>query len=202
MTPRTTCRILSVSTAVLLALTGCGGGDDPTVGGGQAGAPQTPAAPFTEPPPPSEASLQGCVNAPPTGPVPTGATTELTQKPQISRSSEPPPCDLQVTDIVPGSTGQEAKTGDQLTVKYVGALYENGKEFDSSWSRGPQETFDFPLGGGQVIDGWDQGLIGMKVGGRRKLVIPPEQAYGPSGRPPVIPPNATLVFVVDLVKIN
>ncbi len=102
--------------------------------------------------------------------------------------------DLQV------GTGKEAKKGDTVFVHYTGTL-ENGTVFDSSKKpgRGP---FDFPLGGGQVIQGWDNGVAGMKVGGKRKLTIPSDQAYGPSGRPPVIPPAATLIFEVELLDVK
>ncbi|MFI5026102.1 MAG: FKBP-type peptidyl-prolyl cis-trans isomerase [Solirubrobacterales bacterium] len=110
-----------------------------------------------------------------------------------------PPKQLVVEEIEEG-TGAVAKAGDVVTVQYVGVNYENGKEFDSSWSR--SEPFTFNLGAGEVIPGWDQGITGMKVGGRRELIIPPELAYGESGRPPSIGPNETLVFVVDLTAIE
>ena len=84
-----------------------------------------------------------------------------------------------------------------MTVNYVGALYSNGKVFDASWKR--KEPFTFTLGKGQVIPGWDQGVAGMKVGGRRELIIPAELAYGKEGRPPTIPPNSPLIFIVDLL---
>lgn len=104
-----------------------------------------------------------------------------------------------VEDIVTGS-GPEAKEGDTLTVQYVGALYDNGKEFDASWERG--EPFDVTLGQGQVIQGWEEGLIGMKAGGRRGILIPAEAGYGAQGQPPSIPGNATLMFIVDLEEIK
>jgi peptidylprolyl isomerase len=87
-----------------------------------------------------------------------------------------------------------------VTVSYVGVAHSTGEEFDASWNRG--EPFRFRLGSGQVIPGWDQGVAGMKVGGRRMLVIPPDLAYGEQGSPPVIAPGETLVFVVDLEKIG
>ncbi|HET7482129.1 MAG TPA: FKBP-type peptidyl-prolyl cis-trans isomerase [Actinomycetota bacterium] len=96
-------------------------------------------------------------------------------------------------------TGPEAKAGDTLTVHYVGKL-ESGKKFDASRDHG--SPFTFPLGAGQVIKGWDEGLVGMKVGGKRELTIPPELGYGAAGSPPVIPPNATLVFEVELLDIQ
>jgi peptidylprolyl isomerase len=94
-------------------------------------------------------------------------------------------------------TGAEASTNSSVTVNYVGALYHGGKVFDSSWKR--NEPFTFTLGKGQVIPGWEQGVTGMRVGGRRELIIPAELAYGAKGSPPTIPPNEPLVFVVDLL---
>lgn len=106
--------------------------------------------------------------------------------------------DLQIEDLKAGD-GREAKAGDQVVVHYVGTL-TNGNKFDSSRDRG--KGFDFRLGAGQVIKGWDQGVAGMKIGGLRKLTIPPEMAYGAGGFPPVIPPNSTLVFEVELLQIR
>jgi peptidylprolyl isomerase len=119
-------------------------------------------------------------------------------KPKVSVPSGDPPTTLQRKDISVG-TGEEAKTGQKVSVQYVGVAYSNKKEFDSSWDRG--RPFVFTLGAGNVIAGWDEGVPGMKVGGRRRLVIPPELAYGAQGYPP-IGPNETLVFVVDLVSVN
>jgi peptidylprolyl isomerase len=102
-----------------------------------------------------------------------------------------------VTKEIITGTGPEAKAGQSVTVNYVGVLYKGGTVFDASWKR--NETFPFVLGKGQVIPGWDQGVAGMKVGGRRELIIPAELAYGAKGSPPTIPPNAALVFVVDLL---
>jgi peptidylprolyl isomerase len=102
-----------------------------------------------------------------------------------------------VTKEIIKGTGPEAKAGQSVTVNYVGVLYHGGKEFDASWKR--SEPFTFALGKGQVIKGWDQGVAGMKVGGRRELIIPSELAYGKNGSPPTIPANAPLVFVVDLL---
>jgi len=107
------------------------------------------------------------------------------------------PSGLRITDLVVGD-GPEAKAGQTVVVNYRGTL-ENGKEFDSSYGRGP---FSFPLGAGRVIRGWDEGVAGMKVGGKRKLVIPPDLAYGERGAGGVIPPNATLVFEVELLEIK
>jgi len=112
------------------------------------------------------------------------------------------PSGLKYTDTVVG-TGAEAKRGEKVTVHYTGWLYNNGekgKKFDSSLDR--NEPFEFPVGGGMVIKGWDDGVAGMKVGGKRRLVIPPEMGYGARGAGGVIPPNATLVFDVELVEIR
>ncbi len=105
---------------------------------------------------------------------------------------------LQIEDLTPG-TGPEAKAGKTVTVHYVGTLTD-GKKFDSSRDRG--QGFTFRLGAGQVIKGWDQGVAGMKVGGLRKLTIPPELGYGREGFPGAIPPNATLIFEVELLEVK
>jgi peptidylprolyl isomerase len=110
-----------------------------------------------------------------------------------------PPKKLEIEDLEEGS-GAEAKAGDLVTVQYVGVNYKNGEEFDASWNGG--EPFTFPLGAGEVIAGWDQGVQGMKVGGRRELVIPPSLGYGATGSPPAIPPNEALIFVVDLLAVE
>jgi len=120
-------------------------------------------------------------------------------KPKVEKPSGAPPKELVTNDLEEGS-GPEAKSGDIVTVQYVGVNYKTGKEFDSSWSR--SEPFSFTLGAGEVIPGWDQGIEGMKVGGRRELVIPPELGYGTAGAPPAIPPNETLIFVVDLEAVE
>jgi peptidylprolyl isomerase len=121
------------------------------------------------------------------------------RKPRIPKPNGDPPAELVTEDIVKGK-GPGAKQGDTLTMKYVGVSWSNGEQFDASWDRG--DTFPFQLGAGMVIPGWDEGMVGMKKGGRRLLAIPPELAYGPQGAPPAIGPNETLVFVVDLVKIG
>ena len=105
---------------------------------------------------------------------------------------------LKITEIECG-TGEEAQKGDTLEVHYEGRL-EDGTKFDASRDHG--STFEFQVGAGQVIAGWDEGLIGMKIGGKRKLTIPPDLGYGAAGAPPAIPPNATLVFEVELVDIK
>ena len=124
---------------------------------------------------------------------------DIKVKPVIPRQSGAAPKVLIVQDLIVG-TGAEANSGDSVTVQYVGVLFANGKEFDSSWKAGKPFTFD--LGSGGVIAGWDQGVEGMKVGGRRRLIIPAELAYGAAGSPPSIPANAALVFDVDLVSVK
>jgi peptidylprolyl isomerase len=120
----------------------------------------------------------------------------LSKEPSVTPPSGPPPSKLIIKEIIVG-TGPEAKAGETVTVNYVGVLYKGGKEFDASWKR--NEPFSFVLGRGQVISGWDQGVAGMKVGGRRELIIPAPLAYGAKGSPPTIPPNSALIFVVDLL---
>jgi peptidylprolyl isomerase len=120
-------------------------------------------------------------------------------KPKVEVPSGDPPETLEKKDLKVGS-GEEAKTGQKVSVHYVGVAYSTKEEFDSSWGSG--RPFNFTLGAGNVIQGWDEGVPGMKVGGRRELVIPPDLAYGPAGYPGAIGPNETLIFVVDLVSIN
>ena len=128
-----------------------------------------------------------------------GISTDTSVKPEIEVPSEEPPTELVVDDIVDGD-GAAAKQGDQITVQYVGVDYATGEQFDASWDNG--QPFPLQLGAGQVIGGWDQGIEGMKVGGRRELIIPPDLAYGAQGQPPDIGPNATLVFVIDLLDVQ
>jgi peptidylprolyl isomerase len=127
------------------------------------------------------------------------ATAKPRPKPKVQVPKGKPPKKLVVKDLIKG-TGPAAKAGDPVTVNYIGVNYADGKPFDNSYDRG--QPFPFQLGGGQVISGWDNGLVGMKVGGRRMLIIPPSQGYGAQGQPPVIKPNETLVFVVDLLSIG
>jgi peptidylprolyl isomerase len=120
-------------------------------------------------------------------------------KPQVTIPDQPAPGDLEVVDEIEGE-GAQATVGSQVVVHYVGVAWSTGAEFDASWDRG--DTLDFGLGAGQVIAGWDQGVQGMKVGGRRRLTIPPHLGYGARGAGGVIKPNETLVFVVDLVDVR
>lgn len=134
-----------------------------------------------------------------TAPKEAEAATKKKTKPKVTVPKGAPPKKLEVKDLEEGS-GASAKAGDAVTVNYVGVNYKTGKEFDASWDRG--EPFTFTLGAGEVIPGWDQGVAGMKVGGRRELIIPPSLGYGSAGAPPAIPPNETLVFVVDLEAVE
>ena len=124
---------------------------------------------------------------------------EEATKPKVEVPSGDPPKTLEKKDLKVGS-GDEALAGQTVTVHYVGVSFSTKKQFDASWDGG--DPFTFPLGAGRVIPGWDQGVPGMKVGGRRQLVIPPDLAYGAQGYPPDIAPNETLVFVVDLVSVS
>jgi len=123
----------------------------------------------------------------------------MTEKPEIDFYEGPPPTDLVITDLVVGD-GAEAVAGQNVSVHYVGVAHSTGEEFDASYNRG--STFQFPLGGGRVIAGWDQGVQGMKVGGRRQLVIPPHLGYGDRGAGGAIKPGETLIFVVDLLAVG
>ncbi|HET7120064.1 MAG TPA: FKBP-type peptidyl-prolyl cis-trans isomerase [Solirubrobacterales bacterium] len=165
--------LLTIVACLALLVAGCGG-DSSSTSGTSASAPQE-----------ESTSAQ----------QPEAAAT----KPTVKVPSGPPPKQLVTKDLKTGS-GATAKAGDQVTVQYVGVGYESKEEFDASWDRG--EPFSFTLGAGEVIPGWDQGVEGMKVGGRRELIIPPELAYGPAGAPPAIGPNETLIFVVDLVGVQ
>lgn len=189
-------RLLLPLLAVLaLAAAGCGSSNkDSSSSTAAASAPAaaSTAAPATStatpPPPPDPMSTVPKVSN----------ATDLKEEPKIERPTGSPPDVLVKKDLVVG-TGPAAQTGDTLSMQYVGIAFSNGKTFDASWDRG--QPFSFPLGQGQVIPGWDQGIVGMKVGGRRELVIPPALGYGTQGQGDILP-NETLVFVVDLKKIN
>jgi peptidylprolyl isomerase len=170
--------VAALAAAGLIA--GCGGsGSSSTIGVGN-----------------ENTSDQALVKAGEAKEVKTPTTGPLATEPKVTPPTGPAPSELEKKDLIVG-TGKQAYAGDTVTVNYVGVLYEGGKEFDASWKR--KEPFQFKLGSGQVIPGWDQGVRGMKVGGRRELVIPAELAYGKTGSPPTIPPNAPLVFVIDLL---
>ncbi len=130
--------------------------------------------------------------------VKTPTSGPLATEPKVTPPTGPPPTKLETKNLIVG-TGAEAKDGEKVTVNYVGVLYKTGKVFNASWET--KEPFSFTLGEGQVIKGWDEGIPGMKVGGRRELIIPAELAYGKAGSPPKIPANEALVFVVDLLGV-
>ena len=123
----------------------------------------------------------------------------MAAKPTVDIPAGPPPAELVREDLVTG-TGTEATPGRTVQVHYVGVAWSTKRQFDASWDRG--ETFDFPLGAGRVIRGWDEGVAGMRVGGRRRLTIPPAMGYGARGAGGAIGPNETLVFVVDLLAVR
>ena len=124
----------------------------------------------------------------------------MLEKPEVDFPEGAPPQELDIVDIWEGQ-GEEAKAGHQVTVHYVGVAFSTGEEFDASWNRG-EAGFQFPLGAGRVIKGWDQGVAGMKVGGRRRLTIPAHLAYGNQSPTPAIKPGETLIFVVDLLGVK
>ena len=197
MTRRHACAALLVAVAIPLA--GCGGGDQKDSSAID-GDPSTTI-------PADLASLKPKPARDPNTPLPanknvTGVSENLSQKP-VAKTSGDAPDDLQGIDVVAGK-GDVAKTGDKVQVQYVGQLFDGGKEFDTSWTSAtkPGKDFDVTLGQGGVIKGWDEGIPGMKVGGRRVLVIPASLAYGSQGSPPKIPADAPLVFVIDLKKLT
>ncbi len=138
-------------------------------------------------------------------PLVTGACSKPVDEPTSSFTpaqgvpQPPPPTKLETDELSPGA-GRAAQTGDTVHVQYTGTLM-NGTKFDSSYDHGG-DPFKFTLGKGEVIKGWDQGVVGMKIGGKRRLRIPPDLGYGANGSPPTIPPNAGLVFEVELVSID
>jgi peptidylprolyl isomerase len=170
--------LILIAVVVVLGIAACGDDDDSASGGSADGDKQQQQ---TETTPPED------------------ALKDTTTKPVIPKPTGTPPRKLVKEDIVKGK-GAGAKNGDTVTVKYVGVNFSNGQEFDASWDTGA--TFPVQLGAGMVIEGWDKGLVGIKKGGRRMLTIPPEMGYGAEGYPPDIPPNETLVFVVDAVSIK
>jgi len=185
---RTGLALAALGVAVLIAGCGSSGGSSTITVGNENTADNALAK--AEAPSTGSTSSTAAVKTPTSGPL----STEPTVKPPEGEA----PKTLESKDLITG-TGPEAKDGDMVTVNYVGILYSTGKEFDASWKR--HEPFSFTLGKGEVIPGWDQGVVGMKVGGRRELVIPSALAYGSKGSPPTIPANATLVFVIDLLAV-
>ena len=186
-------RTLAAVAASTLLLSACGS-DEETVAATPSPSTAASTAP-SEPADPTECPLTATEV-----PAPEGSTTDLATKPVVAGSQEPAPTELQYADIVVGD-GAEAVTGSQVAVKYVGAFYDSGEEFDSSWSRGAQETLPFGICQQGVIPGFAVGPTGMKEGGRRLITIPSELGYGAAGQG-TIPPDSALVFVVDLVSVT
>jgi peptidylprolyl isomerase len=177
-------KLIGLTLAVTLAagVAACGGDDESS---STSGAEATPTATAAAQP----ANVDAIAN---------GIGKDTGSKPEIVAPEGDPPSRLVVRDIVKGK-GPKAKAGDQLTMNYVGVAWSNGQQFDASWDHG--QTFPFQLGAQMVIPGWDQGMVGMRKGGRRLLIIPPDLGYGAQGAGP-IGPNETLVFAVDLEKIR
>jgi peptidylprolyl isomerase len=174
--------ILLACLLLSLFLASCGGDDD------ESAATPEPAATAT-----ATAEAAGEVDT-------STISKDLAAKPNVAKPTGTPPTELVKENIVKGK-GPAAKPGDVVSMQYAGWSWSTGTEFDSSWSR-KREPFQFQLGAQMVIPGWDQGIVGMKKGGRRLLVIPPDLAYGEQGSPPAIGPSETLIFVVDLEKIG
>ena len=148
---------------------------------------------------PSAGSTSGVAAAAPIPADQVSTPGTFGKRPAVKVPSGSPPSQLESSDLIVG-TGATAQSGQTVTVQYDGYSWTTKKEFDASWNRG--QTFNFPLGQGQVIQGWDQGVAGMKVGGRRELIIPPSLAYGAQTPTPAIAANDTLIFVVDLVSVG
>lgn len=190
-----------------LVLAGCGGTVDDS-SSGSSGSPSartsssSSAAPVTtgSPTPASSAAAKECPLKAVPGPVPPGISTDLKAKPVVSANSAPPPTQVTVADVVVG-TGAEATTLSTASVKYVGALYTNGTEFDSSWKTSPDNTFDVTVCANGTVPGFAIAPTGMKVGGRRVVTIPSQYGYADQAQSG-IPAGSTLVFVIDLVKVT
>jgi peptidylprolyl isomerase len=185
------CALGALAAAAVLA--GCGSGESSTITVGNEN--KADSALIKS----SGSSTTATTPSNPTITAKTPTSGPLSKEPTVTPPSGPPPTTLVVKDLIKG-TGAEAKLGKPITVNYTGVLYHGGKQFDSSWKRGEPATFS--LEQGKLIQGWTQGIPGMKVGGRRELVIPAALAYGAKGSPPSIPPNEPLVFVIDLLGIT
>lgn len=169
--------VLIIVTCLALAIAGCGGGDDSS----------------------SSSSSSTQAKGESTSQVTSEDPSVLQTKPKVVVPKEPPPPQLFENELVVGKP-PPIKDGDKVTVQYVGVNYKTGKQFDSSWDR--NEPFSFTVGAGEVIDGWERGVKGMGVDSRRELVVPPKLGYGSAGSPPAIPPNETLVFVIDVLAVE
>ena len=175
------CLFLLTAALALSGLAACGGDD-----GGESSSPPPSTKQTQTKEEPSPAALRE-------------ALKDTSTKPVLPKPTGSPPRRLVTEDVVKGK-GPPAEPGDTVTVNYLGLAFSTGEDFDNSWDRG--QPIKVRLGAGQVIKGWDKGLVGMREGGRRILTIPPELAYGRQGYPPAIAPNETLVFVIDMVKIT
>lgn len=184
-------RAIALLAAAALGIAACGDSEDET--DLPAAVPATPAETT-----PAETTTAAAGGTPTAAGRKSGISTDMSSKPEIPEPSGEPPTKLVTTDIVEGK-GATAKAGDTVAVHYVGVLHSDGEQFDASWDSG--QPFSFTLGQGEVIPGWDEGIEGMKVGGRRMLVIPPDLAYGEAGQGS-IGPDETLVFVVDLLNVT
>ena len=176
--------LLLIAVVLMAAGIAACGGDDDSAGSPPRTATSRPDTGTATEPTPAEAQA---------------ALKDTSKKPAIPKPTGSPPRKLVVEDIVKGK-GPAAKRGGTVIVNYVGENFSNGTEFDASWDRG--QPFPVTIGRTQVIEGWTRGLVGIRKGGRRMLTIPPELGYGPNGYPPAIPPNETLVFVVDAVSVR
>jgi peptidylprolyl isomerase len=175
--------LVLIAVVLTIGLAACGGDDDSAEAPPETATSQPDTGTATEP---SPAEIQEQLK-------------DTTKKPVMPKPTGSPPRRLVVEDIVKGK-GRAAKQGDTVIVNYVGQNFSNGEEFDASWDTG--QPFPVTIGRTQVIEGWTRGLVGIRKGGRRKLTIPPELGYGPNGFPPSIPPNETLVFIVDAVDVR
>ena len=178
-------KLITLTLALVLSagIAACGEDDEPASSGSGDETAATPTPAETA----SEAGVEALVQ---------GISKDTKSKPEVPAPQGDPPSELVIRDIVPGK-GAKAKAGDEMSMQYVGNSWSTGQQFDASWDRGAQ-PFTFQLGAGMVIPGWDQGLVGLKKGGRRLLIIPPDMGYGAQGTPDgTIAPNETLVFVVD-----
>jgi FKBP-type peptidyl-prolyl cis-trans isomerase len=175
--------------AVAAAVAGCGSSAAPGVALAPSGG-STEAA-VTSTPAPASSTTTTSSTSTSTTPLPAALKT----KPKVVPPKGPPPKKLIIKDLIKG-TGPAATPASTVTVQYVGVLFKGGKQFDASWTNGSGQPVQLPLSG--VIQGWQQGIPGMRVGGRRELIIPAGLAYKAAGRPPTIPPNSALEFVIDL----
>jgi peptidylprolyl isomerase len=187
-------RSIPVAALLVLALTAAGCGSSTSESAADKSAAKAESEAKNQKPIPGPAALTAQTA------TPTAGEADINSKPKVPTGSGAAPTALKAETLIAGS-GAEIKTGQQATVNYVGVLFKNGKEFDASWGKGKQ-PFQFALGSGQVIQGWDQGVLGMKVGERRRLTIPADLAYGAQGSPPKIGPNEPLIFDIDLKKIG